>query len=171
MKKILFLIIGTLMLCQNSYATDYDFMAVSPSGHTLFYKIHNSNSVWVVRSPGIQGNLIIPSQVVHNGYVYPVTEIDESAFSETGVTNHGLTSVVIPNSVTAIRYRAFEGCTNLTSVSLPSSLVSIYIFAFASSGIDTLTVPSSVTNIHEQAFEGCRNISFCRSACQLPCGN
>ena len=37
----------------------------------------------------------------------------------------GLTSIIIPNSITTIGYSAFEGCNNLTNIKIPSSVTSI----------------------------------------------
>ncbi|MBR5655196.1 MAG: leucine-rich repeat protein [Prevotella sp.] len=58
-----------------------------------------------------------------------MTSIGESAFEGCS----GLTSITIPNGVTYIRERAFYFCTSLTS----------------------LTIPKSVTEIGSAAFEGC----------------
>ncbi len=43
---------------------------------------------------------------------------------------YGLTSYMIPNSVTSIGDKAFEGCTNLTSVTIPESVTSIGVLSF-----------------------------------------
>ena len=58
------------------------------------------------------GNVKIPSAVVWNDNIYPVTMIGSGAFSGSG----GLTSITIPKSVTYIGTYAFAGCTNLTSI-------------------------------------------------------
>ncbi|MBQ2794185.1 MAG: leucine-rich repeat domain-containing protein, partial [Clostridia bacterium] len=42
----------------------------------------------------------------------------------------GLTSVVIPNSVTSIGDYAFRDCTSLTSIVIPNSVTSIEYWAF-----------------------------------------
>ena len=42
----------------------------------------------------------------------------------------GLTSITIPNSVTSIGWGAFYGCTGLTSITIPNSVTSIYSSAF-----------------------------------------
>ena len=41
-----------------------------------------------------------------------------------------LTSITIPNSVTSIGYRVFEGCESLTSIAIPNSVTSIGRYAF-----------------------------------------
>ena len=62
-----------------------------------------------------------------------LTEISSDAFA--GCTN--ITSITIPSGVETIGEGAFEGCTNLTEINLPDS----------------------VTTIAESAFEGCSNLS------------
>ena len=61
----------------------YDFSAVSPSGHTLYYEIiSGTTNVGVVR-PGtgttynnyVSGNIVIPDTVSYNGATYNVTEL------------------------------------------------------------------------------------------------
>ena len=56
----------------------------------------------------------------------PVVEIYYGAFKN----RTDLTSVTIPTSVTSIGGRAFEGCTSLTSVTIPASVTSIGHYAF-----------------------------------------
>lgn len=58
------------------------------------------------------GVVNIPSTVTYNGGIYSVTSIGEGAFYYCT----GLTSVIIPNSVTYIYYWAFNGCSGLTSI-------------------------------------------------------
>ena len=71
----------------------------------------------------------------------------------------GLTSVIIPNSVTSIGGCAFSGCSGLTSVTIPSSVTSIGGYAFSGcSGLTSVTIPESVTTIGEFAFFGCSKI-------------
>ena len=130
MKKVLLFFALFMGLFATSWA--YDFSAVSPSGHTLFYEIISSG-VKVTNefsnhtySNAPTGTLTIPSSVVYNGNTYSVTSIDNSAF--TGCS--GLTSVTIPNSVTSIGVGAFSYCSGLTSFTIPNSVTSIGIYAF-----------------------------------------
>ncbi len=72
----------------------------------------------------------------------------------------GLTSLTIPSSVISIGNYAFEGCSGLISLTIPSSITSIGYSAFSGcSGLTSLTIPSSVTRIDELAFYGCSGLT------------
>ena len=71
-----------------------------------------------------------------------------------------LTSVTIPNSVTSIVGYAFDGCTSLTSVTIPDSVTSIGEFAFHNcKSLTSVTIPSSVTSIDKYAFCYCGSLT------------
>ena len=71
-----------------------------------------------------------------------------------------LTSLTIPSSVTSIGFSAFSGCSGLTSLTIPSSVTSIGSSAFEGcSGLTSFTIPSSVTSISSGAFEGCSGLT------------
>ncbi len=72
------------------------------------------------------GNVIIPEKVTYNGKTYNVKAIANYAFMNCSQ----LMSVTIPSSVTSIGTEAFRGCTSLTSVTIPSSITSINSNAF-----------------------------------------
>lgn len=69
--------------------------------------------------------------------------------------------LILPSTVTHIYGSSFENCYNLTSVTLPSSLLSIGKYAFANcSGISgTLTLPSNLKKIDNWSFYGCYNLT------------
>ena len=106
------LILLAVMLWGVPKAFAYDFSAVAPSGQTLYYKFIYDGSVCVTypsdANPNYNspygnfteptGELTIPSTVNHNGSSYIVRYIDRYTFSGCS----GLTSVMIPNSVTTI---------------------------------------------------------------------
>ena len=59
-----------------------------------------------------------------------------------------------------IQDNAFDGCTNMVSVSLPSSLKSIEYHTFYNCrSLHTIDIPSSVRKIGEMAFQNCRSLS------------
>ena len=71
-----------------------------------------------------------------------------------------LTSVTIPSSVTSIVGYAFDGCTSLTSVTIPDSVTSIGEFAFHNcKSLTSVTIPSSVTSIDKYAFCYCGSLT------------
>ena len=102
------------------------------------------------------GNVIIPESVKYDGETYPVTTIGVSAFEGCS----GLTSVTIPSSVTSIGYEAFSGCSGLTSVSIPSSVTSIGSRAFYNcTGLTSVTIPNSITSVGDEAFYNCTGLT------------
>ena len=87
--------------------------------------------------------------------VNSVTSIRWWAFEDCS----SLTSVTIPNSVTSIGYGAFSECTGLTSVTIPNSVTSIGYGAFSDcTGLTSVTIGNSVTSIEESTFEDCSNL-------------
>ena len=184
MKKIASLLTALLLTLT---ASAYDFSAVSPSGHTLYYNIENGNMVtltskytsfpyWSGEMP--TGALTIPSSVTYGGTTYSVISIGNKAFYGcTGLTSvtipngvtsiessafyccYDLTSVTIPNSVTSIG-SAFDHCTGLTSITIPNSVISIgnYAFNYCSS-LNSITIPNSVTTIGTSAFSNCSSLT------------
>ena len=71
-----------------------------------------------------------------------------------------LTSLTLPSSVTSIGSSAFSGCSGLTSLTLPSSVTKIGWYAFSGcSGLTNLSLPSSVTEIGWYAFDGCSGLT------------
>ena len=72
----------------------------------------------------------------------------------------GLTSITIPNSVTTIGQRAFLECRGLTSVSIPNSVTSFGDYVFSGcSGLTSITIPNSVTSIGVSAFRDCSGLT------------
>ena len=102
------------------------------------------------------GAVAIPSSVEYNSTTYSVTEIGFIAFD--GCT--GLTSVTIPNSVTSIGGCAFRGCSGLTEITIPNSVTTIGGSAFdGCTGLTSVTIPNSVTSIGYNAFSGCTGLT------------
>ena len=85
-----------------------------------------------------------------------VTRIGKYAFDDCT----SLTSVTIPSSVTSIGEYTYYNCTSLTSVTIGSGVTSIGRYAFdGCSSLTAVTIPSSVTSIGEYAFSECRSLT------------
>ena len=74
-----------------------------------------------------------------------------------------LSSVTIPSSVVSIDNRAFSGCSSLSSVTIPSSVTSIGDSVFSGcSSLSSVTIPSSVTSIGDSVFSNCLGLKYVR---------
>ena len=102
-----------------------------------------------------QNNNTVPSSL-KNVVITGGMSIGSNAFN--GCT--GLTSITIPDSVTSIGNWAFYDCSSLTVITLPESLTSIGGSAFnGCTGLTSITIPDSVTSIDSYAFEDCRALT------------
>lgn len=76
------------------------------------------------------------------------------------------TSFTVPDTVTAIKPYAFEGCAFLTDIALSDSLTTIGDYAFISSGLTSLNLTASVQKIGYRAFYGCHSLGSVTVASQ-----
>ena len=68
-------------------------------------------------------------------------------------------NLIIEFGVTSIGENAFNGCNNLSYLSIANSVTKISTEAFRNcSKLASVTIPSSVTNIYSNAFNGCSNL-------------
>lgn len=129
-------VIVMLSVSSNSYA--YDFSSVASTGQTLYYSITSDSTIAVV-SP-----CSVPSNNNWAGFTPPTGSLSiPSTVDYLGVTY----------SVTAIESGAFWGCSSLTSVTIPSSIVEIGSWAFCSSALNTINYPSSAVLLGGWVFE------------------
>ena len=148
--------LSLMLLSLSNYSFAYDFKKGGIA--YSFYYLENGRTLYVSRDIDnpYSGSITIPAYVIHEGYKYPVTAIDQEAF----YACENLVSVTIPNSVTSIGLAAFASCTRLKSVTLSNSLKIIGRYAFSDcKSLRTITIPNSVTTIEDYAFQGCSNLT------------
>ncbi len=80
--------------------------------------------------------------------------IGDHAF--TGCSN--LTTVTLPSSVKTIGSYAFYHCTNLNSITIPNGVETIQSYAFKNCALETIVLPSTVKTIESYAFDACANL-------------
>lgn len=155
---------------QNAFA--YDFSAVSPSGHTLYYKIIDSVNHYVMLtypndeqipdgnaggqelwSPNSvpAGALVLPDTVSYEGISYTVRSIGGHAFHDCLIY-----SVVMSNTIDSIGDWAFYNCQYLSNVTFSNSLRDIGSAAFWGCSLGDVVFPSSLRIIRGVAFSGAR---------------
>ena len=125
----------------------------------LFYNV-NGNEVAVTfeveNVGGYSGDVVIPETVVHNGVEYAVTAIGYKAFCRC----YNLTSIEIPNSIDSISSHAFNGCERLQRVVIPNSVVTLYPCAFNScTSLKSVVIGNSVRVIEEYCFQYCYQLT------------
>jgi PKD repeat protein len=100
---------------------------------------------------GASTDISIPSSI--DGY--PVVALATHSFWYSG-----LTSVIIPNSITSLGNGTFEGCTQLISVTLPNNITILGLGIFNScSLLNNVIIPESVTDIQSAAFRNCASLA------------
>ena len=99
------------------------------------------------------------AKIVEGGDYYYFTSNDkicDNAFDSCS----GLTSITLPSGVTEISECAFYKCSGLTSITLPSGVTEIGNSAFSyCSGLTSITLPSDLTEIGNWAFNECSGLT------------
>lgn len=74
---------------------------------------------------------------------------------------HNITSVSIPQKVTAIQEYTFDMCYNLSSITLPDNLLVIGKEAFSACyPLQSINLPNSLQTIEKYAFQYCKSLQF-----------
>ncbi len=94
------------------------------------------------------------SDASHFGYIFGADSYSGNA----EYVPESLKTVVITGGTEIAGY-AFCGCSNITSIEIPSSVTSIGAYAFEDSGLTSIEIPNSVTTIGSGAFYGCSSLT------------
>ena len=102
-------------------------------GETSFHYVIENGKAIICAYTGNASAVVIPREIVG----YPVGRIEDNAFRGSPVT-----SILVPDTVTAIGWFAFAHCPGLTAVTLPPSVESIGYGAFDGCPRLTLICPA-----------------------------
>ena len=155
---------GFVMLVVLMLMTTSSAMAQEPKLEVIdgFRYLLDSDTKTATLLPKTEGKysgdiIIIPEKVKGNdGVEYVVTSLGASCFEGCS----GLTSITIPSSVTSLGDHCFEWCRGLTSITIPSSVTSLGEDCFSvCDGLTSITIPSSVTSLGDGCFSNCDGLT------------
>ena len=170
MKKILALLVVAVMSFVLS-ACNIDDEKYAPNG--LAYKINDDRQTCTITGIGNCTDTVV--EIPEKIGKYKVTVVGKDAFlDQTQITDislpngllsieesafygcHGLTEIVIPNTVTFAGVYAFGVCDNLKSIRLSSNLVEISVqLCYACKSLEEIVIPDNVKVIGDGAFAEC----------------
>ena len=155
-KGFVMLVVLMLMTTSSAMAQEAKFEVID--GFRYLLDSDTKTATLVPKTDGkYSGDIIIPEKVKGNdGVEYVVASLGASCFE--GCT--GLTSITIPSSVTSLGDYCFPGCSGLTSITIPSSVTSLGDGCFQDcSGLTSITIPSSVTSLGGNCFWNCSGLT------------
>ena len=133
--------------------TDVSGVGLKFTKDDFIYRVLSKNQVSVLPN-SYSGDITIMESVTA-GNTFTITGL-ERAFEGCGE----LTSVSLPRTITTIGNNTFSGCTALSSVVIPDKVTTIGNNAFNNcSSLAAIEIPASVESIGNNAFSGCAALS------------
>lgn len=115
----------------------------APAANIIASGLYGGSASWALYDNGLM-------QISGSG------TIDAEAYDTWGDLCGRITSAEVGEGITALGYRAFDGCYNLQSLTLPDSLTEIGGWVFPDcTSLTSLTIPAGVTRIGDYTFDGC----------------
>ena len=128
-------------LTNGAYATSGDYT----------YTLLEDGGARIIDYTGDAEALSVPAEL--DGHL--VRQIGDRAFTAC----FSLTSVTLPEGLTAIGDNAFQRCVSLASITLPEGLTAIGDNAFFSCGLTSIALPDSLTSVGANPFLGCFSLT------------
>lgn len=119
---------------QNFMSGGIGYQVLSVEDHTVEVTVKESCSPY-------QGNINIPATVTYNGETYDVVALGEEAFSQAS-----LSGIIIPSSVTQIKYGCFLFANCPSTINVPASVTDIETLAFAAFNLNAINVDENNPN-------------------------
>ena len=101
------------------------------------------------------GDIVIPETVSYDGVTYAVTAIGGNAFEGC----NQVTSISMPSTITEIEQTAFYNCTRLAQINIPEGITWINNYTFENCrSLTSIDLPSTIKGIGTYAFLGCSKL-------------
>ena len=153
MNKNAILTLFVILLPFKAYSYDFEvdgiYYNIISEEEKIVEVTHNGESEY--GKTFYSGEIVLPSIVQYNGEKYNVIQIGKDAFRFC----RDLLSVVVPDGIQIIEVNAFDGCWNLQSVTLPSTLKTLCSSFSECRSLTILTIPEGVEYIAGYCFDGC----------------
>lgn len=152
-----------MALCATSLAFASDFVVDGIHYNRMSYYDEESGSYNVSDSlvtvsqyedDKYTGDIVIPDTINVDNHKYIVRTIGGYAFHQC----EEVTSVQLPETITAIDGSAFQNCRNLSTINLPDSIQYIGGLAFGWSGLTEVTLPQNLKSIQTYTFSNCYSL-------------
>lgn len=133
MRKLFLLVASLFFIPAIGLADENTTTEIQVNG--TFYLISDGEASLQRANRDIEGEFVIPSEIEHEGTNYPVTAINDEAF-------YNWNGEICP----------------VTSIQIPSSIVSIGKYAFGTTAITEMEIPSTVKKVGSNVFMRCPNL-------------
>ena len=137
-KSLAALLVAT---CLPAVASAQNFMSGGIGYHVLSSEDHTVEVTVKESCSPYQGNINIPATVTYNGETYDVVALGEKAFSQAS-----LSGIIIPSSVTQIKYGCFLFANCPSTINVPASVTDIETLAFAALNLNAINVDENNPN-------------------------
>lgn len=149
MRKFLLTALSCLAFC---FALAQETATIDGIKYSLY---SNGEAAISEQYDSLAGDIVIPEKVSYNGTDYTVTSVRNEAFWRAGIT-----SIILPNSITSLGWDSFRSCRSLKSITLPDGITELGDNCFyGCSSLTSITLPEGITSLGESCFAGCSSLA------------
>ncbi len=131
-----------------------NFFTVDGLTYTVTDEVYGSYTVGVTGFDNSTNDVVIPEKVINKGVEYSVTSISNTAFQG----NTDILSLSIPGTVKTTTPDCFTDCSSLQNITLNEGIEDIVAGTFSGTAVKEIRFPKSLITIRKFAFSGCPNL-------------